>query len=226
MGAGAPGGARRGVLEKVTAFITRGEGAAQELLVFRHPTAGIQLPAGTVEAEESVETAALREVREETGLIDIAVIARIGFRPETLEPAQRMVLRDAPLRQAPDPDAPHLEYNSRVDPRLRRGYTVRQTAAQGNAVQVVYEESGLLPNGAAVIRFVEGWIDADAVTQAIERHFFHLTPTAPTPEKWVQSAEEKGQEFQLYWTPLAGDPDLIPLQAVWLAEFQERLRRS
>ena len=50
------------VLEKVTAFITRGAGAARELLVFQHQAAGIQLPAGTVEAGEDVEAALWREV--------------------------------------------------------------------------------------------------------------------------------------------------------------------
>lgn len=41
------------VLHKVTGFVTRG----RELLVFRHPTAGVQLPAGTVEAGETPEAA-------------------------------------------------------------------------------------------------------------------------------------------------------------------------
>jgi len=64
-------------LHKVTAFITRGSGPAAELLVFRHPAAGIQLPAGTVEPGERFEVAALREAREESG-IDRLRLIRLG----------------------------------------------------------------------------------------------------------------------------------------------------
>src|SRR5262249_43927849 len=52
----------RVLLEKVTAFVTRDAAQARELLVFRHPHAGVQIPAGTVEKGESAEAAALREV--------------------------------------------------------------------------------------------------------------------------------------------------------------------
>lgn len=54
-------------VKKVIAYITRG----QELLVFEHrdfPDAGVQVPAGTVDPVESLESAALREVEEESGL--------------------------------------------------------------------------------------------------------------------------------------------------------------
>ena len=44
---------------------------SDNLLVFRHvdfPTAGIQIPGGTMEAGETPEIAVMREAREETGL--------------------------------------------------------------------------------------------------------------------------------------------------------------
>jgi 8-oxo-dGTP pyrophosphatase MutT (NUDIX family) len=55
------------LLRKATAFVIRQKYAQRELLAFTHPTAGIQVPAGTVEEGEAFEDAALREVHEETG---------------------------------------------------------------------------------------------------------------------------------------------------------------
>ena len=47
-----------------------------QLLVFEHrdiPDAGVQVPAGGIEADESVEDAARRELREETGVVAASV---------------------------------------------------------------------------------------------------------------------------------------------------------
>ena len=58
-------------VEKVLAYITRTKENREKLLVFEHqdfPEAGIQVPAGTVEANEPIEDAVVREIREESGL--------------------------------------------------------------------------------------------------------------------------------------------------------------
>jgi 8-oxo-dGTP pyrophosphatase MutT (NUDIX family) len=63
---------------KVLAYVTREE----HLLVFQQPdfpTAGIQVPAGTIEDEESPLDAITREVIEETGLTDFTVRAKLGI---------------------------------------------------------------------------------------------------------------------------------------------------
>jgi tRNA(Arg) A34 adenosine deaminase TadA/8-oxo-dGTP pyrophosphatase MutT (NUDIX family) len=65
------------IIEKVAAYITYQD----RLLVFRHvdfPEAGIQVPAGTVEAGEDPADAVLREAREESGLSDLALVAWLG----------------------------------------------------------------------------------------------------------------------------------------------------
>ena len=56
------------IIEKVTAFIIRKSKDGNDLLLFEHPNAGIQIPAGTVEDQETPEKAIIREVAEETGL--------------------------------------------------------------------------------------------------------------------------------------------------------------
>ena len=66
------------VVEKVVAYVTRGE----NLLVFRHigSDAGIQVPAGTLEPDESPEDGVLRETREETGLHRLFIRRFLGTR--------------------------------------------------------------------------------------------------------------------------------------------------
>ena len=67
-------------LLKVLAYVTRPRNGDVELLVFDHrdaPEAGIQVPAGTIEPGESPDVAAVRELREETGLANARPLGRI-----------------------------------------------------------------------------------------------------------------------------------------------------
>lgn len=50
-----------------------------QILAFRHPLAGCQIPKGTVENNELVPQAVLRELEEETGLNDVKIISLIGY---------------------------------------------------------------------------------------------------------------------------------------------------
>lgn len=52
-------------IRKVTVFAMAGS----KVLVFDHPSAGTQFPAGTVDPDETSEAAAIRELSEETGLL-------------------------------------------------------------------------------------------------------------------------------------------------------------
>jgi 8-oxo-dGTP pyrophosphatase MutT (NUDIX family) len=62
---------------KVFAYITNRD----RLLVFSHPDfpeAGIQVPSGTVEQDESLHDAVLREAYEETGLVGLRLMGYLG----------------------------------------------------------------------------------------------------------------------------------------------------
>jgi 8-oxo-dGTP pyrophosphatase MutT (NUDIX family) len=60
---------------KVCPVVLRRVGSAVGIRAFEHPLAGCQLVKGTIEPNESIEVAALRELAEESG-IDAAVVAQ------------------------------------------------------------------------------------------------------------------------------------------------------
>ena len=67
--------------QKVQCYITRECGGSLQVLVFEHvdyPDAGVQVPAGSVEPDETPEKAALREAREESGILELKVQCYIG----------------------------------------------------------------------------------------------------------------------------------------------------
>lgn len=67
--------------QKVVAYICRFHDGLWELLVFDHDPefadAGTQVPAGSVDANESLQAALDREVYEETGLQDLMTLSKI-----------------------------------------------------------------------------------------------------------------------------------------------------
>ncbi|TDB80846.1 NUDIX domain-containing protein [Actinomadura sp. KC216] len=80
------------VRERVAGYVIR-DGGVPELLVFDHvgmPEAGTQVPAGGVRPGEGLESAVLREVAEETGLVSASVVRQVMVEdkphPETGQP--------------------------------------------------------------------------------------------------------------------------------------------
>ena len=57
------------LIEKVVPVIFRNINQRTEILVFKHPIAGIQIVKGTVETNEELEEAALRELYAESGFL-------------------------------------------------------------------------------------------------------------------------------------------------------------
>ncbi len=66
---------------RVAAYVIRHGATGPQLLVIDHvdlPSAGTQVPVGGVAAGESTYAAVLRELAEETGLIDVRVVTELG----------------------------------------------------------------------------------------------------------------------------------------------------
>ena len=67
-----------GPTEKLCPVVLRSGVPGLEVLVFRHPLAGVQLVKGTREAGESIEGGALRELEEESGISAATVVLDLG----------------------------------------------------------------------------------------------------------------------------------------------------
>jgi len=63
---------------KVCPVVLRGTEPDVEILAFEHPLAGRQLVKGSIEAGESIEAAALRELEEESGLTAVRATRHLG----------------------------------------------------------------------------------------------------------------------------------------------------
>jgi len=72
---------------KVFPVILRRREGRVDILAFRHPSAGLQLVKGSLEPGEDAARAALRELREESGVCDAEIVSFLGtFR--VAEPSQ------------------------------------------------------------------------------------------------------------------------------------------
>lgn len=200
-------------LGKVVALITRARDDGPELLLFQHPHAGIQLPAGTVEEGEAPSAAALREAQEETGLDGLALLAHIGSQVTTV-PEHRFVLR--PTRVTSRPDEESFDWAA-----LPRGVMVRRLRQDGAFVQVRYQEWDRLPDSRYVTYAITGWVRRGVLAEGLRRHFFHLLHTGETPSQWTVAVDN--HRFRLFWAELDALPELEPLQAQWLAQVQDVL---
>ncbi len=203
-------------LGKVTAFITRATSTERELLVFLHPTAGLQLPAGTVEADETPEAAVLRETAEETGLHGVSIVEQLAVIPQLLAEDERMLLQRCVLQASPG-----TEGTLRLGGFLERGQTVQVIDHNGGFQRVTFTEHQIVDGSLVGVSSKTGWVPARFLTTNVQRSLFHLTPTEPTPQQWAVDAD--GHTFALSWVSLDLNVGLISPQQAWLDLVYDRL---
>ncbi len=194
-------------LEKVTAFITRAGPAGVELMLFQHPNAGIQIPAGTVEEGETLEQAVLREASEETGLSHVRIVRHIGWRDELPPGATHVILHPTAVYSRPDPTSSNWA-------RFRRGTAVRLLRHAAGFAQITYEEGDRYPDPTYITYQITGWVPEDALAGANRRHFFHLACDEETSTRWSVFTDH--HTFQPFWAPLANLPEIVAPQGEWL----------
>jgi len=204
------------VLGKVTCFITRERNGEAELLLFRHPNAGIQLPAGTVEFDEEFKDAALREALEETGLEEFGSCEYIGEQKLRLPGDKYATFHNAKVYSRPDFMSSHWA-------EIRRGIQVDYVREQGEFVQISYIEEDQYPDPNYISYQITGWVDRKDLASEVLRRFYHLRSNCNRDE-WEMEADH--HVFRLFWAPMSRLPDIVAPQQRWVHYVTEELRYS
>ena len=203
------------MLQKVTAFILRPAPDGREILLFQHPYAGWQLPAGTVEPGETPEHAAVREVAEETGLANLPIKASLGFK-DTLYPPDKAGLM-APTTVFSRPDPTSFDWIH-----IRPGMWLEVLRKVPGYTQIKYVEPDRFPNPSYDSYVIVGWVPDEVLTQTQRRHFYLFEYTGRTPHSWKVNTDN--HTFTLTWHPLHDLPDLVTPQDEWMGFLEGHLK--
>ncbi len=201
--------------EKVTAFITCGAGDDLHLLLFEHPFAGNQIPAGTVEERESSEEAVRREVAEETGLTSLPVGRYLGSTRDRLPDGQCVVCQ--PTRVYARPDRTSFDWAF-----LRRGIRVVVNRNERGFAQVTYQEFDREPRRQYLTMQITGWVPESVLVEEEVRHFYMFTLRDCVGDRWTVSADN--HTFTVFWASLEALPPIISPQDQWLEILHAGLR--
>ena len=199
------------VVQKVTAFIVRDRDGVKELLVFKHPTAGVQIPAGTVEKGEDIETAVRRETYEETGLQFVEIENYLGCFENELENNQRIIAETTQVYSEPNLTA--IPYKRK----LPKGLTIDYLSIQADFTHISYiaYEFDEFHKPIRIDANITGWIPNVNLSAQKKRHFFLMSTQEKTEDTW-ELKSDMGHIFKPYWTPLSPRPRIISPQDKWL----------
>ena len=199
------------VVQKVTAFIVRERNGVKELLVFKHPTAGVQIPAGTVEKDEDIETAVKREVYEETGLQFVEIENYLGCFENELKNNQRIIAETTQVYIEPNLTA--IPYKRK----LPKGLTVNYLSTGEDFTHISYieYEYDKFHKPIRIDANITGWIPNVNLSAQKKRHFFLMSTQEETTDTWELKSDQ-GHIFKPYWTPLSPKPQIISPQNKWL----------
>jgi 8-oxo-dGTP pyrophosphatase MutT (NUDIX family) len=193
------------ILDKVTAFVVS-EAEPRHLLVFDHPLAGTQLPSGTVEPGEEASEAAMREVREETGVRLPSSGIVLGVIERTL-PEGRAVLVETPH------SGPEV---------FRRGIAVEvlDTRDSRSSVGIRYREHDFSETPTRLLDSYGAQVSRAALARRVQRTFFRFS--APIRRRaWTRHAD--GHVFRVRWAEIVESLDFHGRQQTWYERFAERL---
>lgn len=201
-------------IEKVTAFVTRETNHGLELLLFKHPYAGIQIPAGTVEKDETPEKAVIREVQEETGLTEVEILSLLGSEIEMSPNDHKIIIAPATVYSRPD-------LSSCDWIQIKYTIYVRVNRKESGFTQITYLEYDQVQDPNYISMQITGWVPDGFLVPEFRRHFYHLKFNGQSPERWEIYSDYN--TFEPFWAPLDDLPKLITPQDQWLNYLDKAL---
>lgn len=197
------------MLEKVSALILRPSKTVPDILVFEHPTAGLQLPAGTVENDEEPEIAVLRKVYQETGLKQVEVVKKLTETHQFLPTDEAFLIETIRCYAWPAQSA------QRFGPLFTRGKRFQVYERKVGFTRIKYEDYYLNKKSEKSLKTIEGWLPSASLTHEIRRYIYLLRVLNETPQSWSHLTD-RGYTIQLKWVPLKPVPKINEEQISWL----------
>lgn len=203
------------MIDKVSAFILRPVATGSELLIFEHPYAGMQIPAGTVELGEEPEDAVLRKAREETGLKKLSVVKKLGMDHQFTGADEAILTQTMRCLAWPAATA------QRIGPLFTRGMHLQTFERKVGFIHIQYKEFD--GNQKPVISQwdVDGWLPSEFLTREFVRHFFLLACEEESTQDWSHQGDG-GSTYHLRWVALQPHPILHGSQGDWLRYLENR----
>ncbi|MDO9088352.1 MAG: NUDIX domain-containing protein [Anaerolineaceae bacterium] len=202
------------MIEKVIAFIIRKKGQHPQLLIFKHPANGFQLPAGTVEENEQLEVALRREIAEETGLTNLKIMQKLGEQTIFLDQKQAVLTQTLRFFSWPAQAA------KRHGPLCTRGLKVNTFERKVGFTRVRYEEFDTSKESQTLLWNSEGWLPSEFLTREVKRYFYILTVVDEDRDNW-KILSDFGHTFECQWVDLDAIPDLSWGQSEWLTYLDD-----
>lgn len=205
-------------LEKVTTFITRNKNGKKQLLLFNHPHAGIQIPAGTVEIGERSDDAALREAFEETSLNNLNVVCKIGELKSQLLDDKMCVVENTKIYSRPSIKS--FDWAS-----IRRGIKMESNGLTENGfTHITYKEFDDNKKHLYITYQITGWIPNDCISKKILRYLYHLETNDINLDFWENEADN--HTFKFFWADVDKLPQIVISQAEWLEYVKNQIGYS
>jgi 8-oxo-dGTP pyrophosphatase MutT (NUDIX family) len=194
-------------VHKVTCFIIRTADQGIDLLLFSHPHVGVQIPAGTVNPGEDIETAARREAAEETGLNSLVLLRKLAEADDP--PPDGFLLTTHSTTVYSRPDIHSIDWAH-----FRSGLPVKLLRHTSGFTQVCYAEDDRYIDPQYTSYNITGWVPDEALTAHRMRHFFLFTASRRSPDRWKVPVDYT--TFELFWAPLDHLPPIVSPQDGWL----------
>lgn len=196
------------VLKKVTVFVIREKNGKKQVLLFQHPSAGIQIPAGTVEVGENTLEAAIREMKEETGITTFDKIECVGKENTRLEKNYAMIFTRPIAYSRPDKDS--FDWCT-----FRRGIKVTVNRKSENGFTLVsYKEFDDFYNPTYITYEVTGWVTDDSLAYNMSRDFYMVSTSSCMEDSWEKFTDN--HTFRLFWADIDNLPMIVTPQDQWI----------